>query len=71
MKTNIATLIDRHTVNGLTIRAQTDSGAMIDIHVQDADAADAAKIYGGGLVRYTRRGSRWVYVTEADAEAAQ
>lgn len=69
MKLHTATLVDRHTVGGPTIRARDcDSGRSLDLHVMSADVPEAASIWAGGIVWYAFRGARAVYISRAEAE---
>jgi hypothetical protein len=63
MKTHIAFLIDRFRVGSgrLIIRAQDESGRILDVAVPPELEEEAAKIWGGGLVLYRYRGGKAFY----------
>lgn len=69
MKIHTARLLDRHDATGqLVIRAQTDVGCCIDITVREQDRAEAASIWGNGVVSYVYRGGKAQFVSR-DTEA--
>lgn len=63
MTTHIATLIDRFAREDgrLIIRAQMDSGRVLDVYVLPEHREEAARIWGGGTVRFAYRGGRAFY----------
>lgn len=64
MKHHTASLLDRYVTSDgeHLIVAQTDTGSIVDVHVDDDSLIEkAAAIWGGGCVRYTYRGPRAVF----------
>lgn len=57
---HIATLINRFVREDgrLVIRAQVDSGRVLDVYVLPEHRKEAARILGGGAVRFLYRGGR-------------
>lgn len=62
------TLLDRFLgARGLVIRARDQRGRIVDVTVPPHKADSAARIHGGGTVRYAYRGGRPVYITPEEA----
>ena len=60
MTTHIATLLNRFVREDgrLVIRAQVDSGRVLDVYVLPEHREEAARIWGGGTVPFVYRGGR-------------